>query len=63
MSDFHNISQTSHDLVDHTLIELVNQVPTEPGCYMWKNAAGKVLYVGKAKNLRARMRQYVHGTD
>ncbi|MDY4523286.1 MAG: excinuclease ABC subunit UvrC [Atopobium sp.] len=63
MSDLHNISHGSHNLVDPALIELVNQVPTDPGCYLWKNAAGKVLYVGKAKNLRARMRQYVHGTD
>ena len=46
-----------------TLLQLVNQVPCEPGCYLWKDKAGKVLYVGKAKNLRARMRQYVLGED
>ncbi|MFR7404850.1 MAG: GIY-YIG nuclease family protein [Coriobacteriaceae bacterium] len=34
-------------------------VPTEPGVYLWKDAAGEVIYVGKAKHLRARMRQYV----
>ena len=45
------------------LRELVAKVPTEPGCYLWKDAAGEVLYVGKAKNLRARMRQYVLGED
>ncbi len=45
------------------LKELVDRVPTEPGCYLWKDAAGNVLYVGKAKNLRARMRQYVLGED
>ncbi len=27
--------------------------------YLWKDGSGKVIYVGKAKNLRARMRQYV----
>ena len=37
----------------------VTQVPQSPGCYLWKDAAGEVIYVGKAKNLRARMRQYV----
>ena len=37
----------------------VAQVPTEPGCYLWKDASGTVVYVGKAKSLRARMRQYV----
>ncbi len=41
----------------------VAQVPTEPGCYLWKDEAGTVIYVGKAKNLRARMRQYVTLTD
>lgn len=38
-------------------------VPALPGVYLWKNAAGEVLYVGKAKQLRARMRQYVAGQD
>ena len=42
-----------------SLAEQVAQVPTDPGCYLWKDASGKVVYVGKAKNLRARMRQYV----
>lgn len=46
-----------------TLKELVNQVPQVPGVYLWKNKRGEVLYVGKAKNLRARMRQYVNGDD
>ena len=46
-----------------SLVEQVNRVPTEPGCYLWKDARGEVLYVGKAKNLRARMRQYVHLDD
>ena len=39
-----------------TLSQQVDKVPTDPGCYLWKDAAGTVLYVGKAKNLRARMR-------
>ena len=42
-----------------SLAEQVAQVPTDPGCYLWKDASGQVIYVGKAKNLRARMRQYV----
>ena len=45
------------------LNEQVSLVPTDPGCYLWKGAAGEVLYVGKAKNLRARMKQYVLGQD
>ncbi len=38
-------------------------VPTEPGVYLWKNRQGEVIYVGKAKQLRARMRQYVNFQD
>ena len=38
-------------------------VPTEPGVYLWKNVQGEVIYVGKAKQLRARMRQYVNFQD
>ncbi len=38
-------------------------VPDAPGVYLWKDAAGDVLYVGKAKSLRKRMKQYVSGTD
>ena len=47
-----------HDNIP-TLAEQVSRVPTQPGCYLWKDAKGDVIYVGKAKNLRARMRQYV----
>lgn len=38
-------------------------VPTLPGVYLWKDAQGQVIYVGKAKQLRARMRQYVNFQD
>ncbi|MDO5107310.1 MAG: excinuclease ABC subunit UvrC [Coriobacteriaceae bacterium] len=47
----------------HALAAEVAQVPQEPGCYLWKDASGTVIYVGKAKNLRARMRQYVTLSD
>lgn len=50
-------SEPSDDLV--SIREQVDQVPTNPGCYLWKDGSSKVIYVGKAKNLRARMRQYV----
>jgi len=33
-------------------------LPDEPGVYLWKDAAGTVLYVGKAKRLRSRVRGY-----
>ena len=46
-----------------SLDEQVAETPTYPGCYLWKDASGEVIYVGKAKNLRARLRQYVTLTD
>jgi excinuclease ABC subunit C len=46
-----------------SISERIAAVPLEPGVYLWKNAAGAVLYVGKAKQLRTRMRQYLTGRD
>jgi excinuclease ABC subunit C len=36
-------------------------LPTEPGCYLMKNDDGEIIYVGKAKNLRNRVRSYFSG--
>ena len=38
--------------------EVLDRIPTEPGVYLFKDARGSVIYVGKAKNLRTRVRQY-----
>lgn len=35
-------------------------LPNKPGCYLMKDADGKVIYVGKAVNLRNRVRSYFH---
>src|ERR1700760_3949229 len=40
------------------LHEKIRTLPTKPGVYMYKNADGQVIYVGKAKSLRARVRNY-----
>jgi excinuclease ABC subunit C len=40
------------------LLEQLKMVPVEPGVYIYHDADGKVIYVGKAKVLRARMRSY-----
>ncbi len=41
------------------LYEKIRTLPTQPGVYLYKNAEGVVIYVGKAKNLRARVRSYL----
>ena len=46
-----------------SLAERAAGLPAKPGVYLFKNERGKVLYVGKAQNLRARVRQYLVGGD
>ena len=46
--------------VDLSLIEKIEALPTKPGVYQFKNNDGRVIYVGKAQNLRNRVRQYFH---
>jgi len=41
-----------------TLDEKLKEIPTSPGVYLHKDAAGKIIYIGKAKNLRNRVRSY-----
>ena len=41
------------------LLDKVSTLPDSPGVYLWKDAAGEVLYVGKAKRLRSRVRSYL----
>ncbi len=41
-----------------TIADKLKDLPTAAGIYIHKNAAGKIIYVGKAKNLRSRVRQY-----
>jgi excinuclease ABC subunit C len=41
------------------LHEKIRVLPVQPGVYLYKNADGDVIYVGKAKNLRARVRSYL----
>src|SRR6267143_6351841 len=40
------------------LSRTLEALPDKPGVYLWKNAVGEILYVGKAKSLRARVPSY-----
>ncbi len=42
------------------LQSVLNTLPERPGCYLMKDAEGRILYVGKAINLRNRVRSYFH---
>jgi excinuclease ABC subunit C len=41
-----------------TLDEKLNNLPIQPGVYIHKNVRGQIIYIGKAKSLRNRVRQY-----
>lgn len=56
------MSDDNQPLGQYTRVELlkekIKEFPQTPGVYLMKNAAEKIIYVGKAKNLRARVRSY-----
>src|SRR5499427_6905538 len=45
--------------VPDSVLEKIPHLPESPGVYLWRDADGTVLYVGKAKRLRSRVRSYV----
>jgi excinuclease ABC subunit C len=42
---------------------ILDTLPIRPGCYIMKDATGKIIYVGKAINLRNRVRSYFHESN
>ena len=44
------------------MFDIMN-LPTDPGCYLFKDKNSKIIYVGKAKNLRKRVKSYVQKND
>ena len=46
--------------MNDTLLESIKLVPTNPGCYLYYDKEGTIIYVGKAKNLKRRVYSYFH---
>lgn len=46
-------------MLSEAVLEKVRNLTTQPGVYLWKNEQGRIIYVGKAVNLRNRVRSYV----
>jgi len=46
-------------VIPETILEKIPHLPESPGVYLWRDREGTVLYVGKAKRLRSRVRSYV----
>ena len=42
------------------LLEEIQNSPKEPGVYLFQDLKGNILYIGKAKNLRKRLQNYLH---
>ena len=53
------------DGLSERLSEILERMPPDPGVYLMKDKKGKIIYVGKAASLKARVRQYFHpaGSD
>jgi excinuclease ABC subunit C len=56
-------SPSEREKLEQRMAEKAAAAPTGPGVYIFKDRRGKALYVGKAKNLRDRVRSYVRGGD
>src|SRR6266550_3054025 len=51
-----SLVQKIHEAV--TLAEKLKEIPVSAGVYLYKDSAGKIIYIGKAKRLRSRVRSY-----
>lgn len=46
--------------VPDSILDKIPHLPESPGVYLWRDADGTVIYVGKAKRLRSRVRNYIN---
>ena len=58
MQDPQTNAQESEPAYPEALLQQVGHAPTNPGIYQMRNARGRILYVGKARNLRKRLKSY-----
>jgi excinuclease ABC subunit C len=45
-------------MLPETVTQKLDTLPAKPGCYLFRDTGGQIVYVGKAKNLRSRVRSY-----
>lgn len=60
----HSVSETAADrrLAEERIRGKLALLPDQPGCYLMKDAGGTIIYVGKAKVLKNRVRSYFNGS-
>jgi excinuclease ABC subunit C len=52
------MNKKSNSIVKQELLDKINEIPSLPGIYQYFNEQGKIIYIGKAKNLKNRVRSY-----
>ncbi len=52
---------TARGAPHYAKLELTDALPRRPGVYLFRDRNGEILYIGKAKNLRSRVRSYFYG--
>jgi excinuclease ABC subunit C len=55
--DYHSEAGPTPDQ-DAQLLQQLDRIPTEPGVYLFKDNQGKIIYIGKARHLKKRVRSY-----
>jgi len=56
-------TMSAKELIDEHLSEIRRSLPELPGCYKYRDSTGKIIYIGKAKNLRKRVNSYFNRGD
>ncbi len=62
VKDNQDLPKEKRSIITVKLEEKARLLPTKPGCYLMKNKSEQIIYVGKAKNLRARVSSYFNNS-